>query len=190
MRFERRTLRAALIALALGFGFIAGWPRPSPKLVARLPPSLASLVARLPELQERLLTPARPFAAAFGVYSQNWPLFSSTGGTRHRFSIEARSRRSGAWTLLYRAHDPEHRYLANTLEYRRLRNLWIPHHQQLVAGFSGLSGFVAGRVFAEFPDYDAVRLRHAELDILDRASGFRERDSIYNEVVVQRDGKP
>lgn len=168
-----RSLRAAWITLLLLLGFIAGWPAVSPKIVARLPAGLAQLARRIPLVQERLLAPFAPLADAFGIYTENWTLFSTTGGVRHRMWVEARARGGHDWVLLHRAQDDEHAYLRRTIEYRRLRPIWNPHRYGLADGYPAFTRWLARRIFLDFPEYDRVRVRQEEIEILPRAEGFR-----------------
>jgi hypothetical protein len=166
-------LRAAAITLLLALGFIAGWPKVSPKIVRALPKSLAGVVRQLPEVQGKLLAPFGPAAGAFGIYTQSWPLFTTTGGIRHRMWVEARAKRADSWTLLYRPHDAEHAYLSDTLEYRRVRTIWHPHHDWVAEGYPALTRWLARRICLDFPRFDRVRVRQERIEILPRGTGFR-----------------
>jgi len=181
-----RSLRAALITLLLALGFIAGWPKVSPKLSAKLPPGLAQAARNLPDTQRRLLEPFAPVADVFGIESESWAVFATTGGIRHRLWVEARARRGHAWTLLHRAQDDEHAYLRDTLEYRRLRVLWNPHRYGLAAGYPAFTRWLARRVFLDFPGYDRVRVRQEQVEILPRGAGFRSTGAFAYELEYSR----
>lgn len=185
MKLEAK-LRASVITLLLVLGFIAGWPKVSPRLLERLSPSLAESLARVPELQARLLAPIAPVAHAFGIYSENWALFATTGGTRNRIHVEGRPRGSSEFVLLYRVHDPEHRYLAELLEYRRVRNLWNPHRSGLSTGYEPFARWLVERTLREHPEFDAVRIRMQEGKILPRGAGFEPTVRFQFEVQAER----
>lgn len=184
-RIERQ-LRALIITLLLALGFIAGWPKISPQLLAKLPAAAASRLSQLPKLQQRLLAPFAPLANAFGIYSQNWALFATTGGTRNRMRIEARRRGQPDFELLYRVFDDDHRYLAPLLEYRRVRNIWNPHRSGLANGYEPFAAWLLARVLREHPEFDAARLRMDEGTILPRARGFAENGRSAFEITRQR----
>jgi hypothetical protein len=181
-----RSLRAALITLLLALGFVAGWPKVSPKLLARLPPGMAQVARKLPDTQRSLLAPFAPVADAFGIESQNWAVFATTGGIRHRMWVEARARRGHTWTLLHRAQDDEHAYLRETLEYRRLRVLWNPHRYGVAAGYPAFTRWLARRVFLDFPHFDRVRVRQEQVEILPRGAGFRTTGTFAYELEYSR----
>jgi hypothetical protein len=168
-----RSVRAAWITLLLALGFVAGWPNISPAIAARLPPGLAHLAGRLPAIQAALLGPFTPLAYAFGITTENWKLFTSTGGIRHRLWIEARGPGDEAWVLLHRAHDDEHAYLRETLEYRHLRSIWNPHGYGMAGDYGLFARWVARRAFLDFPRFDRVRIREERVEILPRGGGFR-----------------
>ena len=109
----------------------------------------------------------------FGIESESWAVFATTGGFRHRLWVEARAPRGHAWTLLYRAQDDEHAYLRETLEYRRLRVLWNPHRYGLAAGYAAFTRWLARPIFLDFPGYDRVRVRQEQVEILPHGAGFR-----------------
>jgi len=166
-------LRAATLSLLLTLGFIAGWPRVSPRILEKLPADLSKALEQLPELQQRLLAPFAPMANALGIYGENWALFSTTGGTRNRICIEGRSEGSSEFRLLYRIHDPEHRYLAATLEYRRFRNIWNPHRSYLSSGYYPFAQWVVRRALADHPELEEARVYMEEGEILAKGRGFQ-----------------
>jgi hypothetical protein len=174
-----RSLRAAIITLLLALGFVAGWPKIAPRIMAKLPPWLSRLAEQVPRVQERVLAPFAPLANAFGVQSQNWTLFSTTGGIRHRMWIEGRAR-NGEWVLLHRAQDDEHAYLRETIEYRRLRPIWNPHRYGLAEGYGPFTRWVARRVLLDFPEFERARVRQEEVEILPRGAGFRSTGHFVN----------
>lgn len=184
-RVERQ-LRALVITLLLLLGFVAGWPKVSPRFLAKLPTAAREALSHLPDLQARLLAPFTPIANAFGIYSENWALFATTGGTRNRMRIEGRRQGSTEFELLYRVFDADHRYLASTLEYRRVRNIWNPHRSGVAHGYEAFAHWLLTRVLHDHPEFDAARLRMEEGDILPEGRGFRENGRIAFEIVERR----
>lgn len=186
MRADWRTLRAFGIALVLVLGFVAGWPNRIAKIVAPWPKPLAELALKLPVIQAKVLAPFAPLAGALGIYSEDWPLFTGTGGTRYRMWLEARGKGGRGWTLLYRAHDPEHRYLAGALEYRRLLNIYNPHHAFISDAYPDFASALARRIFREQRRYQEVRVRMEAVDILSGGRGYAPTGRYTYEVVVKR----
>ena len=172
MRGKLPQFRALAISLLLVLGFIAGWPSRIPKMVAPWPEPLAAIALRLPGLLATLLAPFAPVAGALGIASEDWPLFTGTGGTRYRIWVEAQDRKTPAWTLFYRAHDPEHTALQEPLEYRRVLNLWNPHHDYISDGYPALVSWVAREIFREHRRVQRVRVRMEEVRIRGRGEGF------------------
>ena len=180
------SLRAAVITLLLTLGFIAGWPKVSPRFLAKLPASFAATLSRIPEIQTRLVAPFAPIAYAFGIYTENWALFATTGGTRNRIHVEGRRRGSSDFTLLYRVHDRDHRYLADVLEYRRVRNIWNPHRSGLSSGYEPFAHWLLQRTLRDHPEFDAARIRMQEGNIVARGGGFEPTGRFQFEVQEER----
>jgi hypothetical protein len=164
--------RAFALSALLALGFVSGLPSRLPKLVSRWPRPLAALALELPPLQARLLAPFAPFAGALGLGPEDWPLFTGTGGTRYRMWVEAQGRSGAAYVLLYRAQDGEHQYLAGALEYRRVLNLWNPHHAYISDAYPGFTRWLARRVFHDYRHYQRVRVRMEEVTIKPDGEGF------------------
>lgn len=183
-------VRAALITLVLLLGFVAGWPARIPKLVRAWPPAFARVALLLPSLQEKVLTPFAPGANALGITSEDWALFTGTGGTRYRMWIEGRAA-NGAWKLLYRAHDPQHTCLAGTLEYRRVMNVWNPHHDWISSSYPAFTRWLARRIFDDYRRLQTVRVRMEEVAIRPGGAGFESSGHfVYAQVVQREDTKP
>lgn len=179
-----------MIALVLALGLIAGWPAHMPKMVQSWPRPLASLALELTRLQPKVLAPAAPVAGLLGIASEDWPLFPGTGGKRYRMWVEARKKRGG-YTLLYRAHDEQHEYLAGALEYRRVLNLWNPHHDWISSGYPDFVHWLAARIFRDFASYFEVRVRMEEVLIRSGAQGFEPTDQfVYEETVRRTEVRP
>jgi len=187
MRADWRTVRSLAIALVLALGFVAGWPRRIEKLVRHWPEPLAALALKLPALQATLLAPFRPVADALGIASEDWPLFTGTGGTRYRMWLEAQGKSGRTWKLLYRAHDPEHRYFAGGLEYRRVLNIWNPHHSYISDAYPGFARGLARRIFREDRRFVRMRVRMEEVVILAKGRGFRPTGRFVYEIELRRD---
>jgi hypothetical protein len=187
MRAEWRTVRAFAITLVLLLGFVAGWPRRIEKLVRRWPKPLAALALKVPALEDKLLAPFTPVAKLFGIYSEDWPLFTGTGGTRYRMWLEAQGKPARSWTLLYRADDPEHRYFAGGLEYRRVLNIWNPHHSYISDAYPGLAQGLARRIFRENRRFVRMRVRMEEVAIQAKGRGYAPTGRFVYELVVRRD---
>jgi len=166
-----RQLRAFFITCALLLGFVAGWPTFAPHVLDKRPAPVAALARGLQALQQWLLRPVAPIAGAFGVYSQNWPLFRGTGGIRYRLWIDAR-RGDGAWVILFRAHDDAHAALRSTLEYRRVLNLWKPHAWGVPAAYPAFAHWVARQMFLQHAELEQVRVRQEEIEIRPAGMGF------------------
>lgn len=178
-------VRAVIITLVLVLAFVAGWPARIPKLVRAWPPSLARLALLLPSVQEKVLTPFAPAVGALGITSEDWALFTGTGGRRYRMWIDGQAA-NGAYELLYRAHDPEHAYLAGALEYRRVMNVWNPHHDWISSSYPAFTRWVARQVFRDYPRLRSVRVRMEECAILPRGRGFEPSGRFAYEELVQR----
>jgi len=187
MRADWRTARAFGIALVLLLGFVAGLPNRIAKLVAPWPKPLADLALKLPPIQAQLLAPFAPIAGAFGIFSEDWPLFTGTGGTRYRMWLEARGKGGRGWTLLYRAHDPEHRYLAGALEYRRILNIYNPHRAFISDAYPDFARALARRIFHEHHRFQEVRVRMEAVDILSEGRGYASTGRFTYERVLKRD---
>jgi len=187
MRAEWRTVRAFAITLVLLLAFIAGWPRRIEKLVRRWPKPLAAVALKVPALQETLLSPFTPVANLFGIESEDWPLFTGTGGTRYRMWLEAQGKNGRNWTLLYRADDPEHRYFAGGLEYRRVLNSWNPHFSFISDAYPGLTQGLARRIFRENRRFVRVRVRMEEVPIQPKGRGYTSTGRFVYEQVIRRD---
>jgi len=166
------TLRAVLIATAIGVGLVDGAPIPTARVMATLPPTLRDVATRLQDLQTLLLVPWRPLKELFMV-SQRWSVFSTTGGIRYRMWVEARPGSEPTWTLLYRAQDSEHTFFGDTLGYRRVRNVYNPSRS--VGAKSTYPAFVswlAREIFEHQSRFDEVRVGMERGRTLPRGEGF------------------
>jgi hypothetical protein len=178
-------VRALLIALAIVTGLIDGAPIPTPRVMKHLSPALQTASLRLYDAQSLLLAPFRPIKETFGI-SQRWALFSSTGPLRHRMWVEAR-RQGEPWTLLYRPQDDEHTFLHETLEYRRVRNVWNPNRRGAKPLYPAFVSWMARQIFAERPVFDEARVSMERVTVLDHGRGFQSTGEFDDVIVHRRD---
>ena len=159
-----RQLRAALIALAITFALIDGYPAPAPGLKG----PLVELGRKVDRVCGKLLAPVRPLMEAFNV-TQRYRLFP--GGEVHplRMVIDARAA-TGPWRTLYAPLDPAHRFLGRALEYRRVRGSWDPTIRGPRGGYDEVVSWVATRAFADDPSLIEVRARMEVLTVAPRAT--------------------
>jgi hypothetical protein len=178
--------RAFLITCALLFGLIAGFPEPGGRLRSRLSPNALALARRIPEVRDRLLRPVAPLMNAFGIQTQNWALFSSTGGVRHRMWIETRAQ-DQPWAVVYRAHDPRHTELHRTLEYRRVFNIWKSYTWGMSRSYPAFVAWVARRLCLDHPELEAVRVGQERIEIKDAGQGFSATGRFDHVISLTRD---
>jgi hypothetical protein len=179
-------IRASLIAVSIVVGLVDGAPIASPRAAERLPPSLRDVSAILRRWQETLLVPWQPMKELFGL-SQRWHLFSTTGGTRYRMWIEARRAPDEPWTLLYRAQDEEHTFLADTFAYRRVRNVYNPSRVYGVKdAYPAFASWVAREIFTRRPGFDEMRVSMEPGLIRERALGFEPSGEFQHVLVRHR----
>jgi hypothetical protein len=164
-------VRAAIIAFALVLGAIDGLPLPKPERAAHLPPALGRAVDWLAGAQATVLAPVLPLRDALMV-SERWALFAGAGRERFRLYVEGRSAPNGEFRLLYRADDPRHRKLADTIEYRRVRGAFNPRSREPPAGYDAFVSFVARRLCEKHRRLVEVRVRMEEIHILARGRGY------------------
>ena len=166
------TVRAFLIAIAIGVGLVDGAPIPTPRVMEHLPPILRDVSTRLQDLQTTLLVPFRPIKDLFDV-SQRWSVFSTTGGVRYRMCVEARAHAEPTWTLLYRAQDSEYAFLGDMLEYRRVRNVYNPSRSiGAKSTYPAFVSWLAREIFEREPRFEEVRVGMERGQILPRGEGF------------------
>jgi hypothetical protein len=178
-------VRAALIAVAIAAALVEGMPLPTAAVMEKLPLSLREATMWLGGVRAALLVPFAPLQGIFHVY-QRWPLFSTTGGIRHRMWIEARGNENEPFTLLYRPLDPEHRYLADTLEFRRVRNAWNPHRRSAKDGYPAFATWIARRIFVDHPEFNEVRVSMERVRIVEHAEGYVPAGGIAYNIVHRR----
>jgi hypothetical protein len=144
-------LRAGLIAVAIAFGLVEGCPQPERGYEREWQ---RGYLAILRPVQEAVLTPVAWLPRNLR-FSQRWALFQVGARERFRFTVEGRA--EGAWTVLYRAGDPERRAYAELLESRRVWGVWSPTDR--VAGrYPQFASWFTARVLADRPELDGVRI--------------------------------
>jgi hypothetical protein len=181
----QRTARAALIALVLTVGLVNGLPLPAPERAERLAPGLGGVVLGVARAQAFVLTPFQPLFEALRL-SERWVLFAGASRDRFRLEVAARRAPNGPWKLLYRADDERHRFLAELIEYRRVRGAFNPRVQDPPAGYAAFTALVARRLLSERPEFDEVRVRMERIRIAD-AGGYTPTHEYAHEIVLRRD---
>jgi hypothetical protein len=156
-----------VIALVLAIGLVDGCPIPSNK---RTVPALLPAVKEMRVLRTQALAPFRSVRDGFRLH-QLWKLFPTASLNQHRMWVEGRAGKSGAWQILYRPLDPEHTFKADEIEYRRLRGAWNPGRSAR-RGYAGFVKWVAGEVFAAWPELDEVRVRLEKIRVNPREGKF------------------
>lgn len=164
-------VRAALIALAIAIGALDGLAIPEGEKAERLPSIVRPFAAAAARARATLLWPFQGVRRAF-LLNQRWSLFGGAKEDRHRIWIEGRRGRKD-WVILYRAQDPEHRWFARGLEYRKVRAAWNIGRKGRMAGYDAFAAWVSARALAEQPDLSAVRVRLEEGEIAPRGGGFQ-----------------
>ncbi len=178
-------LRAGLIATALLVGLIDGCPVPSERNLEQWPPAWVPVGRGMMATQALLLRPFRFIGDGLSV-RQRWSLFGSASKTRHRLWIEAR-RGARPWHLLYRAHDPEHRYESDAIEYRRLRGAWNVHKRGPDLAYPAFCDWIALRIFRDEAErFDRVRVRMERVAVAAESSEFSPTGDFRYEMVRER----
>ena len=144
-------LRAAMIALAIGFGLLDGLPLPD-----RPAPWEVSVVDGIRRVRSVVSWPVRWITPTFRV-SQQWALYTAPETERWRMWLEVLGR-DGRWELVYRSADPDHRDYANIVEAGRVRSVWdFSEHQP--RQFDAFASWLMGRALDDHPDASRARLR-------------------------------
>lgn len=106
---------------------------------------------------DRIGAPFVPFFVLSHT-TQRWSLFPIADPDPWWMHVEGRPR-DGAWQLLYRPNDPQHPFLAEVLEYRRLRGAWNPGTSGPREPYPRFVDWVAQEIFARRADLHEVRVR-------------------------------
>ena len=181
----RAEARAALIALVLAVGLVDGLPLPSAERARGFAPWLAGPADAANRAQAVLLGPFR-LAFDWLRVNERWVLFAGASARRFRLEIAARKHSSEAWQLLYRADDERHRFLADLIEYRRVRGAFNPRTQEPPPGYEAFVAFIARRIFDERPELRDVRVRMERIRIDDRG-GYAGTGTYAHERVKRRE---
>ena len=176
-------LRAGAIVLVVFVHFCQGAPRPRVSAESAAKPGAAQNIARWAErlgmtpaeLTESLIelsdqgdrvrqAIAGPPWKLFGRlgFEQRWALFSGSRRRTWRMSIDWRAV-GGPWVLAYRVQDPEHRWNARQIDYRRVRGVWNPSADEARPGYGFFVDWIARSLCADEPDAREVRVRYARL---------------------------
>lgn len=149
-------VRAGLIAIAIAFGLVEGWPQPQRGYER---PWQHGYVAVVRPVQDAVLAPVAWLPRDLR-FSQRWALFQVGARERFRFTVEGRAQ--GAWTVLYRAGDPRYRAYAELLEFRRVQGVWNPT-DRTSGWYLQFAAWFTARVLADRPELDAVRISHERI---------------------------
>lgn len=181
-------VRAALIALVMAVGLLDGLAIAEGRAKERLSPPVRRAAELASRARAALLLPFRSVRQAL-VYNQRWTLFGGAQEERHRLWIEGRVGKR-RWTILYRPHDPEHAWFADSVEYRRVRAAWNVGRKGRRASYDAFALWIAEHALRERPDLSAVRVRLEEGEILPRGGGFQPSNRFVLETVHRRGDKP
>jgi hypothetical protein len=108
------------------------------------------------ELRGLVTKPFRPLMRITGT-GQGWGLFTYPNTHPHRLVIEVE--RGGEFQVVYRALDPEHRYLEPQLTFRRVRGVYDDNASKVRPSYESFARWVARRAFADWPDATRVRVK-------------------------------
>ena len=131
---------------------------------------ILGLLEGCPAIERRVNAPLQPIGRALKI-TQRWRLFPVANADRFRMWIEARTGADAPWQLLYRPHDDAHTWLADELEYRRMRGAWNPGTRSLRGAYPAFVTWVARTTFARDPRWNELRVRMEVLDIDPRRAG-------------------
>jgi hypothetical protein len=203
-------IRAGLTALAIVVGLVDGCPVPKPgrhelehptqrrelerwtRRLSRVgidttPDALADTVVAVGQgwarAQAVLLYPFRPIQR-LAQLRQRWRLFPIAEDEVQWIRLEARGA-TGDWELLYRPLDAEHRFMAEALEYRRIRGAWNPGSMGPRGGYPHFVDWIAGEVFRHDPSWVQVRVRMERLRVRAR-EGVLEPTGVFDYAQARR----
>lgn len=100
---------------------------------------------------------------------QTWNMFE--GAEKQNFALHVEMRREGSdeFEVLYTVHDPNARFEAERIEYRRVHGAYIAFNHGTPGPYYPFCRWVAKRVFYTYPDAVEVRVRMKRLDYRDAA---------------------
>ncbi len=114
-------------------------------------------------LRNALVAPWEPLFG-FAHMGQRWGLFLENGRIAFRLQIEGQRGERG-WTLLYRHHQRDPYALSRWLGFRRLRGIHNPGSNGARAQYEGFVTWIAHKIFAEHPEFAAVRVSMERLRV-------------------------
>lgn len=170
----------------LVLGGVSGIPDTPERFREGLPGVLRAGREVLDSVRNAVLSPVS-FVPEQLQFSQHWRLFSSASGARFLMWVELRTSADAPWQLLYRPHDPEHSWMDEALEYRRVRGNWNPSRKGPNRGYEDFATWIARRVFEERPDARVVRVRMEGIDVLPRGAGIRATGEFFHERTRRRE---
>ncbi|MEO0323394.1 MAG: hypothetical protein AAF447_10590 [Myxococcota bacterium] len=94
-------------------------------------------------------------------FEQRWALFSGSRKRTWRMYIEWRD--AEGWHLAYRVQDPEHRWNARQLDYRRIRGVWNPGADEARVDYGRFADWVGRRLCEDRESAAEVRVRFARV---------------------------
>ncbi len=159
--------RASLVTLVIVVGLIDGCPLPAAR---HTPEGLKPTVKLLRSSRQEVMDVVRPVRDGFRLHQQ-WKLFPTANLKQHRLWIEGRTKRGQPWEIFYRPHDPAHDFMADPIEFRRLRGAWNPGRNAR-RGYSGFARWVAGAIFEARPDINDVRVRLENIRVVPKEGRF------------------
>jgi hypothetical protein len=127
----------------------------------RLAQLYLSLAQGAQAAHELVLEPIAGFAS-FTQTAQGWRLFGTPDEYRSALRISAFA--AEREEVLYESLNPEHRWNAERLEYRRVRAAYNPSRSGPPATYAGLGLRLSEQVFAQRPEVSRVRI------VLDRSA--------------------
>jgi hypothetical protein len=186
-------IRAVLIALAIVISLLSGCPIPEVPAarldapvnrheialwadrLGRSPEDLRTdlieTITRLRHLHGTAMTPFDGWFDTTGTH-QRWNLFPVADPDPVWMHVETQRRdEAPGWTLRYRPNDPDHDWLADELEYRRLRGAWNPGVGGPRTAYGPFVAWLAREAFAADPEVVAVRVRMRQLHVRDPGAG-------------------
>jgi hypothetical protein len=109
--------------------------------------------------RDAVLEPFRPLLRLTGT-GQAWALFAYPERYPNHLQVEVREP-SGDWQLVYAAADPEHRFLADQLAFRRIRGVYDTAASRGAPGasYDRFTDWVAREAFAAYPGATDVRVK-------------------------------
>lgn len=160
-------VRAILVALVIAVGLLDGCPVPAAK---RVPEGARPALVAAKTTRRIALKPFRPLGELLRL-RQIYKLFPTADESQYRMWVEARGPVKREWEVLYRSHDPDHDFLADAVEYRKLRGAWNPGRDTRT-GYGPFVEWISKQIFDATDDYDRVRVRMERIRLRPRDGTF------------------